>query len=82
LPSVSPLAPAIVAFTRHAERRLRERGIAPGDVADVVLTRHHRRRRNPGAADWLVAGQGIAVAYNWPDEGDETTALVLSAWRQ
>lgn len=79
---MSPLAPAIVALTRHAEQRLEERGIATSEAAEVVLSGHHRRRRNPGEADWLVRGRGIAVAYNWPDEGDQTTALVVSGWRE
>lgn len=79
---MSPPAPAIVAFTRHAERRLAERGIPTSEAAEVVLSEHHRRRRNPGEADWLVRGGGIALAYNWPDEGDEATALVVSGWRE
>ena len=79
---MSPARPAIVALTQHAERRISERGLSVGDVAELVLTEHLRRRRNPGEADWLVRGSGLAVAYNWPDGDDETMAVVITAWRE
>jgi hypothetical protein len=47
-------SPAIVAFTRHAERRAIERGLAMDELADLVLTHHDRRLRNPGEADWVI----------------------------
>jgi len=47
-----------------------------------VLASHHRRRRNPGDADWLVRERGMAIAYNWPDGDDATTALVITLWRE
>jgi hypothetical protein len=32
-------------------------------VEDAVLTRHHERRSNTRAADWLIAVGNLAVAY-------------------
>lgn len=74
--------PAIVAFTRHAERRARERGLALDVLAELVLTHHERRLRNPGEADWIIHAAGVAVVYDWPDGDDATTALVISTWRE
>jgi hypothetical protein len=51
-------------------------------MADLVMDEHERRRRNPGAADWLLHGSGIAIAYNWPDGDDTATALVVTVWRE
>lgn len=75
-------SPAIVAFTRHAEGRILERRLDLVDIAELLLSHHDQRRRNPGEADWLVRVRGVAIAYDWPDGDDDTTALVLSAWRE
>lgn len=75
-------SPAIVVFTRHAERRALERRLELHDVAGLLLSHHDQRRRNPGEADWLVLARGVAIAYNWPDGDDDTTALIISAWRE
>ena len=77
-----PTTPAIVIFSRHAERRLAERGLTPGDVARLLLENHERRRRNPGDADWMLHVGDVAIAYVWLDGDDATTAVVVTAWRQ
>lgn len=74
--------PSRIAFTRHAELRAQERNVSLQAAADVVFEEHARRRRNPGPADWLVRGKGIGIAYDWPDAGDPTMALVVSVWRE
>lgn len=74
--------PSLVAFTRYAERRLAQRGLSRRQVADLVLSEHPRRRRNPREADWIVRGEGTGVAYNWPDRGDQTAALVVTVWAE
>jgi hypothetical protein len=74
--------PSIVAFIWHAERRALGRGLALDQLAEVVLTHHDRRGRNPGQADWIVRVSGVTIVYNWPDGDDSTTALVISAWRE
>jgi len=51
-------SPSLVAFTRYAERRLAQRGLSRRQVADLVLSEHPRRRRNPREADWIVRGEG------------------------
>jgi hypothetical protein len=79
---VSPTRLAIVVFTRHAERRLAERRLTAREIAELVTEHHGQRRRNPGDADWLIRARGIAVAYDWPDGEDETTAVVITAWRE
>lgn len=75
-------APARVAFTSHAEERCWQFRRGRREVADLVLAGHRQRRRNPGAADWLVRTGGLVVAYNWPDAGDPTTARVVTFWTQ
>lgn len=74
--------PAIVVFTSHGERRARERHLDPHHLAELLLSNHERRKRNPGQADWLVRTGGVAIAYDWPDGSDQATALVISAWRE
>jgi hypothetical protein len=81
-PDVTAPSPAIVAFIRHAERRALERGLALDHLAELVLTHHDRRLRNPGDADWIIHAGGTAIVYDWPDGDDSTTALVISAWRE
>lgn len=72
--------PSRVVFTVHAEQKARRLGITASDLAEAVLANHIRRRRNPGAADWLVVTGGRVVVYNWPDGDDATRALVVSFW--
>jgi hypothetical protein len=74
--------PTIVVFTQHAERRAVERGLDLRHIAELLLSDHDRRRRNAGEADWLLRAGGAAIAYDWPDGDDPTTALVISAWRE
>lgn len=77
---IAPI-PARVAFTRHAERRALERRLDLRDVAEVaevVLSHHDQRRRKSRQGRLDRSCRGVAIAYNWPDDGDETTALVIS----
>jgi hypothetical protein len=69
-----------VAFARHAEERCWEFRRRRHDVADLVLAGHSRRQCNPGSADWLLRAGGLVIAYNWPDDGDSTTARVVTLW--
>lgn len=73
-----------VVLRHHAARRAARRGVAVQRIADALLTAHDRRRRNPrrhgGGADWLLHADGLTIAYNWPDDGDPTTAVVISVW--
>jgi len=79
---MSAPSPVIVAFTRHAERRAVERGLALAELAEMLLAQHDRRLRNPGGADWIVHAAGVTVVYDWPDGKDAAAALVISAWRE
>ena len=72
-------SPVIVAFTRHAQRRAVERGLALAELAELLLAQHDRRLRNPGGADWVVHAAGVAIVY---DGNDAAAALVISAWRE
>ncbi len=71
-------APVRVAFSDHAAERAERYGLAYADVADAVLDGHPGRRRNPGAGDWVVRRGSLVVVYNWPDEGDTSTARVVT----
>lgn len=75
-------APAIVVLTHHAEEQSIRRGIGRAEVAEVVLVHHADRRHNSRSADWVLSALGMAVAYNWPDRGDSTTALVVTVWAE
>jgi len=75
-------SPVVVAFTRHAERRAVERGLALPELAELLLAHHHQRLRNLGDADWIVRAAGVAIVYDWPDGKDAAAALVISAWRE
>ena len=72
--------PSRVVFTDHGEDKVRQLNRSLADVADVVLSNHDRRLRNPGKADWIVTGSGLSVVYNWPDGDDQTAARVVSLW--
>lgn len=71
----------MVEWTDHALVKAQLLGLARTDVEDAVLTRHERRSRNTGAADWLVVSGGVAIAYKYPGD-DELTALVVTLWRR
>jgi len=55
-------------------------GLAYVDVGDVVLDEHDRRQRNPGSGDWIAQSGRLTVVYNWPDEDDQSSARVITAW--
>jgi hypothetical protein len=52
------------------------------DVEDSILRRHRDRSRNTGAADWLIVVGRFAVAYNYPDGDDTSSARVVTIWRR
>lgn len=74
--------PSRVRLTRHAQQRMEPAGVTVDQVADAVLEHHHRRKHTPRAADWAVRVGLLEVIYNWPDRGDETTALVVTIVRE
>jgi len=75
-----PDAPVRVRFTQHAEDRCADYSRSLREITDLVIDLHQRRRRNPGSSDWLLAGQGVVIAFNWPDASDATAALVVTLW--
>jgi hypothetical protein len=78
---VPPDSPTIVVWSDHALVKADMLGVARADVEDTVLNGHQRRTRNTRAADWLATSPGLAIAYNHPDSGDQTTARVVTLWR-
>ena len=74
--------PGRVRFTEHARMRITRRRLGLDMIESVVLQAHGERGRNPGQADWRLVHRGVVVLYDWPATGDETTALVRSAWRR
>lgn len=73
-------APVRVRFSVHAVQHCADYGLAPRQVAELVLSGHQRRRRNPGSADWLLQAASVTVVYNWPDGDDSSTAFVVTLW--
>ena len=51
---VPPRDPVIIRWTAHALVRAESLGIARSLVEDAVTAEHARRRKNPGAADWVL----------------------------
>jgi hypothetical protein len=79
---VPPESPSVVVWSDHALVKADLLGISRTDVEEAVLHSHSQRTRNTGAADWLVTVRQLAVAYNHPDAGDQTTARVVTLWRR
>jgi hypothetical protein len=78
---VTERGPGIVAWTDHALVKAQLLGVPQTDIEEAILSGHEQRRRNTGAADWLVVSGRIAIAYNYPAD-DELTALIVTLWRQ
>lgn len=74
--------PSRVRLSDHVAWRRRRRSIGVDLIEAVVLSAHHRRRRNVGLADWRLEARGIVVLYDWPDRDDATTAFVRTVWRR
>ena len=74
--------PRRIRWTDHALDKAAFLGFPPTDVARVVITLHHMRRRNARAADWRVTSGRLVVAYDHPDHGDASTARIITLWRQ
>jgi mRNA-degrading endonuclease RelE of RelBE toxin-antitoxin system len=72
--------PTRVVFTEHAAERATRYDLPFTDIAEAILDRHSRRRKNPGHGDWQVRRGRFVVIYNWPDEGDRSTARVVTVW--
>lgn len=73
-------------WTAHAALRLEQRSLSRSDVEHAIREAHGERQSNDGKADWLIAGTtalGVQfeAVYDHPVGGDETTALIVSAWR-
>jgi hypothetical protein len=77
-----PAAPRRVRWTDHALQKAALLGIARIDVEQVVIERHHQRRRNARSADWLLTAGRLVIAYDHPDHADVTTARVITLWRR
>jgi|GraSoiStandDraft_5_1057265.scaffolds.fasta_scaffold328264_2 hypothetical protein len=73
--------PRLVGWTDHALVKAEVLGLPRADVEEAVRTGHRHRRRNTGAAHWLVTSGRIAIAYDYPSS-DDMTALVVTVWRQ
>lgn len=69
--------PSRIRLRTHAERR----GIGLDTIEELVLERFASRRANAGHAAWRVERRGVVVLFDHPVDGDETVALVRSAWR-
>jgi len=72
-------------WTDHALLRLRQRHLAAFEIERAVREEHENRLHNLGDADWLIEatspdGRAFGVIYDHPVQGDETRALIVSAW--
>ncbi len=74
--------PHVVVWSDHALAKAHFLGIPRVDVEEALLAFHGSRERNTGAADWLLRHGRLAIAYNFPGEGDELVAAVVTIWRR
>jgi len=79
---VSRNPPRIVVWSDHALVKAQLLGIARTDLEEAILDGHAGRRRNDGAADWVLGSGRVAIAYNHPVDGDALTARVVTLWRR
>lgn len=79
---MATLKPHAVQWTQHALERAASASLVRGDVEDALLDEHDQRRANTGAADWLLLTEALAIAYNHPDGGDESTARIVTVYRR
>lgn len=77
-----PPAPRRVRWTDHALEKAALLGIVRTDVEQAVIEQHHRRRRNPRSADWLLGAGRLVIAYDHPDYADVTSARIITLWRR
>jgi hypothetical protein len=54
---VTELGPRLVEWTDHALVTAQLLGVPRADIEEAVLSRHGQRKRNTGAADWLVVSR-------------------------
>jgi hypothetical protein len=72
-------------WTRHAERRLRERRLTRAEVELAIRKGHSDRLPNRGDADWRVYGsradgRSFVVIYDNPVKRDRTAVEIVSVW--
>ena len=75
-------APSSVRWTDHALVKAQILRVPRADVERAVLEGHAGRRRNVGAAEWRIGSGRLVVLYDHPDDGDPTTARIVTLWRQ
>lgn len=71
-----------MSWTDHAYVKAEMLGATRADVERAVVDHHRDRRRNPGAAQWRLSIGPWAVLYDHPDGDDESTARIVTLWRQ
>lgn len=74
-----------ITWTDHALLRLGQRRLATFEVERAIREEHENRMHNLGDADWLIEtttpdGRSFGVIYDHPVQGDETRAVIVSAW--
>jgi hypothetical protein len=74
--------PSLIEWTQHALAKAERERFVPSDVEDALLDHHHERKQNPGEADWLLTVERLVIVYDWPVEGDQIRARVISLWRR
>jgi hypothetical protein len=60
--------------------RIGERSSA-ASLAELVLTHHDRRLRDPGEADWVIHAGGVAIVYAGLTGMTPAQPSSISAWR-
>jgi len=74
--------PYLVRWTDHALVKAGMLGFPRADVEEALLQHHHARQRNQGAAGWRVTVGRIVIVYDHPDQGDPSTARLVTLWRR
>ncbi len=77
-----PDGPYLARWTAHALVKAEILGLGRAEVERALIEHHHVRRRNPGAAVWRVTVDRLVIVYNHPDQGEPSTARIVTLWRR
>lgn len=73
-------SPLIYVWSRHAQLRLRQRGIDPVIVEAAMRENWGGRRPNRGKAKWQIEAGGVVVNFDCPVDGNHRKVFIYTVW--